>query len=615
MQTAAMAAGVHRRAAYAQAAKRMAWPITASTATTLAAFMPLLFWPGVVGEFMKFLPTTLIATLTASLAMALIFVPTVGSYVGRAGSTSPEVLAALAAGEHGDLNDIKGATGRYVRMLSAVVRHPFKVLIVAVALLIGVQTYYALHGNGVEFFPDVEPEFGQILVHARGNLSVDEMDRLVREVEHEVLQVPGLETVYTRVGTRDGGGQELSEDVVGVIQVEFKDWILRRPANEIFAEIQRRTDHLAGVFVEATEPDAGPPTGKPVQVHLSSRHPEAIEPVLKRILAKIRTIEGLIDIEDTRSTPGIEWQISVDREQAGRFGANVVHVGNVVKLVTNGLKVGDYRPDDADEEVDIRVRYPTDERTLNQLDTLRVSTEAGLIPISNFVDRTPQEKVGTVHRTDGRRALAIKADIAEGVLADDKVSEIRAWLDTQEFDPRVEIEFKGEDEEQKKAEAFLLKAFGIALFIMAIHPGHAVQQLLSRVPHPLRRHHVDDRRHDRAHHHRSGLWDRHDGRGRDHAGGRGRQQQHRSDRHLRPAARGWYPGDGSGRENGRTTPPPGNSYGRDDRARPHAHGPGAQHQPVYARHHRGRGVDPMVDPTGDRGGQRPDVCHCPDPQW
>ena len=463
-----MAAGVHRRAAYAQAAKRMAWPITASTATTLAAFMPLLFWPGVVGEFMKFLPTTLIATLTASLAMALIFVPTVGSYVGRAGSTSPEVLAALAAGEHGDLNDIKGATGRYVRMLSAVVRHPFKVLIVAVALLIGVQTYYALHGNGVEFFPDVEPEFGQILVHARGNLSVDEMDRLVREVEHEVLQVPGLETVYTRVGTRDGGGQELSEDVVGVIQVEFKDWTLRRPANEIFAEIQRRTDHLAGVFVEATEPDAGPPTGKPVQVHLSSRHPEAIEPVLKRILAKIRTIDGLIDIEDTRSTPGIEWQISVDREQAGRFGANVVHVGNVVKLVTNGLKVGDYRPDDADEEVDIRVRYPTDERTLNQLDTLRVSTEAGLIPISNFVDRTPQEKVGTVHRTDGRRALAIKADVAEGVLADDKVSEIRAWLDTQEFDPRVEIEFKGEDEEQKKAEAFLLKAFGIALFIMAI---------------------------------------------------------------------------------------------------------------------------------------------------
>ena len=267
--------------------------------------------------------------------MALIFVPTVGSYVGRAGSTSPEVLAALAAGEHGDLNDIKGATGRYVRMLSAVVRHPFKVLIVAVALLIGVQDVLRiarewrriLPGRRARVRPDPRPCPWKPVGRRDGR-------GWCGRVEHEVLQVPGLETVYTRVGTRDGGGQELSEDVVGVIQVEFKDWTLRRPANEIFAEIQRRTDHLAGVFVEATEPDAGPPTGKPVQVHLSSRHPEAIEPVLKRILAKIRTIEGLIDIEDTRSTPGIEWQISVDREQAGRFGANVVHVGNVVKLVT-----------------------------------------------------------------------------------------------------------------------------------------------------------------------------------------------------------------------------------------------------------------------------------------
>jgi len=463
-----MAEGINRREAYAQAAKRMAWPITASTATTLAAFMPLLFWPGVVGEFMKFLPITLIATLTASLVMALIFVPTVGSYVGRAGSTSPEVLAALAAGEHGDLNAISGATGRYVRMLTAVVRHPFKVLVAAVALLIGVQTYYAVNGNGVEFFPDVEPEFGQILVHARGNLSVDEMDRLVREVEHEVLQVPGIKTIYTRVGAQNGGGQDRAEDVVGVIQIEFKDWTLRRPAAEIFADIRTRTRHLAGILVETAEPDAGPPTGKPVQLHFSSRYPEALEPVLEQVLEKVRTIEGLVELEDTRSAPGIEWQISVDREQASRFGADIAQVGNVVKLVTNGLKIDDYRPDDADEEVDIRVRYPTDERTLNQLDTLRVSTEQGLIPISNFVEREPREKVGTVNRTDSRRVLAIKAEVAEGVLPDNMVSEIRAWLDTQEFDPRVEIEFKGEDEEQKKAEAFLLKAFGIALFMMAI---------------------------------------------------------------------------------------------------------------------------------------------------
>ena len=430
--------------------------------------MPLLFWPGVVGEFMKFLPITLIATLTASLAMALIFVPTVGSFVGRPGSTNPQVLAVLAAGEHGDLNSIGGATGRYIRMLSAVVRHPFKVLVAAIILLVAVQTTYAIYGKGVEFFPDVEPEFAQVLVHARGNLSIDEMDHLVREIEDEVLTVAGIKTIYTRVGSQEDTGRGLAEDIVGVIQIEFDDWTLRRPAAEIFAEIRRRTDRFAGVVIAVSEPEVGPPVGKPVQLHFSSNFPEAIAPVLERVLEEVRTIDGLVDLEDTRAVPGIEWQITVDREQASRFGADIVHVGNVVKLVTNGLKVDEYRPDDTDEELDIRVRYPIGERTLNQLDTLRVTTEAGLVPISNFVERKARAKVGTVNRTDSRRVLAIKADVAEGVLPDDKVNEIRAWLDTQEFDPRVEIDFKGEDEEQKKAEAFLLKAFGIALFMMAI---------------------------------------------------------------------------------------------------------------------------------------------------
>ena len=349
-----MAEGVHRREAYAQAAKRMAWPITASTATTLAAFMPLLFWPGVVGEFMKFLPITLIATLTASLAMALIFVPTVGSFVGRPGSKNPQVLAVLAAGEHGDLNSIGGATGRYIRMLSAVVRHPFKVLVAAIILLVAVQTTYAIYGKGVEFFPDVEPEFAQVLVHARGNLSIDEMDHLVREIEDEVLTVAGIKTIYTRVGSQEDTGRGLAEDIVGVIQIEFDDWTLRRPAAEIFAEIRRRTDRFAGVVIAVSEPEVGPPVGKPVQLHFSSNFPEAIAPVLERVLEKVRTIDGLVDLEDTRAVPGIEWQITVDREQASRFGADIVHVGNVVKLVTNGLKVDEYRPDDTDEELDIR---------------------------------------------------------------------------------------------------------------------------------------------------------------------------------------------------------------------------------------------------------------------
>ena len=199
-----MAEGLPRREAYAQAARRMAWPIGASTLTTLAAFAPLLFWPGVVGEFMKYLPLTLIATLAASLAMALIFVPTLGSLVGKAGDGDPAARRNLALAEGGDLDAMGGVTGRYVRLLERLLEHPTKVLLVALVVLVGGYTAYGLYGKGVEFFPDVEPEMVVVHIHARGNLSALERDQLVRRVEERVLPMGEVETVYSRSGERFG---------------------------------------------------------------------------------------------------------------------------------------------------------------------------------------------------------------------------------------------------------------------------------------------------------------------------------------------------------------------------------------------------------------------------
>jgi multidrug efflux pump len=462
-----MGEGLHRREAYGLAAKRMAWPIIASTATTLAVFMPLLFWPGIVGEFMKFLPITLIATLAGSLLVALIFVPTLGALIGKPGSGNTEVQTHLNAAESGSLTDIPGMTGWYVRVVSLSVRHPIKIVAFAVALLISVQTYYSMNGNGVEFFPTVEPEMAIAWVHARGNMSIEENDALIKEVEDRILKIDGFASVYTRVG-KSGGGSDVAEDVIGTIQFEFRDWQTRRPAKEIVAEVREKTADLAGIHVEVRIPESGPPTGKPIQLHFRSRVPEAIPPELLKVLAGVKKFDGLIDIEDSRPIPGIVWQLDVDRAQAGRFGADVTTVGQMIKLVTNGIKVGEYRPDDADEEIEIRVRYPSDERNINQLDQIRVMTEQGLVPISNFVSRSAVAKTGTIKRTDGMRVMHIKSEVVDGVLADDKVQEIKTWLATQTIDPRVEVAFKGQDEEQKKAGEFLMKAFGVALFAMAI---------------------------------------------------------------------------------------------------------------------------------------------------
>ena len=301
--------GLDRRAAYAAAAKRMAWPIIASTATTLSAFLPLLFWPGVVGEFMKFLPITLIATLTASLFMALLFVPALGSIFGKSGAQRAESREALAAMENGDLNTIRGFTGGYLKVLQHALNHPGKVILIAASLLVGVQYYYAVHGNGVEFFPDVEPDNAMIHIHARGNMSTAEKARLVFEIEREVLDVGEFKSVYTFVGDKEGGGQDLAEDVIGTIQVEFKDWQNRSPADDILAEISQRTRAYPGIFVETAKQEAGPPTGKAVQVQLQSIYPDRLIKAAEMVRSQFDSMAGLQNIEDDRHIPGINGRL------------------------------------------------------------------------------------------------------------------------------------------------------------------------------------------------------------------------------------------------------------------------------------------------------------------
>ena len=460
-----MTEGLHRKKAYALAAKLMAPPIFASTLTTLAAFFPLLFWPGVVGEFMKYLPITLLATLSASLLMAMVFIPTLGAYVGRPGSASAEEMKALASSES-SLDNVHGITRYYLNLLEKALARPGLVIFGSLATLILVLVSYATFGNGIQFFPETEPSNAQIQVRARGNLSIWERDALMREVEAQIIGVQGIKTVYAR--TRSNPTSEAAEDVIGNVFLEFSDWNTRPKADWILDEVRRRTQPIAGVIVNADKQEHGPPTGKPVQIELSSRYPALLAPVALRIEAALTEIGGFVDVEDSLPLPGIDWVFDVDRAQAAKYGANVASVGSTVRLATVGVKLSSYRPKDIDDEIDIRARFPDHYRNLDQLRHIRIKTPAGLVPLSNFVDMHPQPKVGTVNRTDSRRVVLIKAEVEKGLLANDKVQEIQAWLDQANIDPKVSVRFKGEDEEQAKAKAFLTKAFGVALFLIAI---------------------------------------------------------------------------------------------------------------------------------------------------
>jgi multidrug efflux pump len=295
----------------------------------------------------------------------------------------------------------------------------------------------------------------------------------VRQVEKVVLALQREHgefhaiTSESMAASGQQGGDE-AEDVIGKITLEFTDWFSRRPADEILTEIRERSETFGGILIEARKEESGPPVGKPVQIEVSSANPALIEPTTRRIARAMEQMGGFVDMEDGGQVPGIEWELAVDRAQAAKFGADITLIGSYVRMITNGMKLGEYRPDDSSEEIDIVVRLPQQYRNIEQLDRIRMQTSSGLVPISNFVTRLPKPKVGLLRRTDGNRAMTVKADVAPGLLADDKVQEVRAWLATQEFDPRVSIEFKGEDEEQKAASDFLGKAFAVALFLMAI---------------------------------------------------------------------------------------------------------------------------------------------------
>jgi len=466
--------GYSAQLAYKEAAKRMAWPITASTATTLAAFMPLLFWPGLIGEFMKYLPITLLVTLAASLAMALLFVPTVGALIGAGKHAGGDIAAPIV--EQPDdvltearslLAEVRGFTAAYISVVRAALRHPWLVLLASIVVLLGTFTVYELRGLGYEFFPEIEPELAVLNVHARGDLSVDERDALVRQVEQRILDMPEFESVYTRAGTYLGN--DIAEDIIGRIQIAFVDWEQRRPAEEILDEIRARTSDLAGIIIEPQTEDPGVTQGKPIQIEVASGDESLLTGAIERIHRAFDEVGDLIDVTDNMPVPGIDWSLDVDREQAARFGADIATIGSAVQLVTNGIMIGDYRPDDADDEVDIRVRFPDERRNISALDEITVNTSMGSVPIGNFVTRTAQPRVGSLRRTDGNRTLRIEADVPGDVLTDDKVEELEAYFAAaDDWNPRVGIEFKGEVEDQAEAQSFLIKAFMAAMFLMAI---------------------------------------------------------------------------------------------------------------------------------------------------
>jgi len=467
-------AGMDTADAYASASKRMAWPVIASTMTTLAVFFPLLFWPGLIGQFMRYMPITVISCLLASLAMALVFIPVVGKFIGR------RVEKNITVDQHNedlfepDLHSAEKVRSQahgfkltYLNTLSGLLLRPALTLGGVLLFTVGSYMLYSVVGKGVEFFPSVEPESIAVQVHARGDLSIYEQDAILKRVEQRLFNRDDVESVYTRTGGSNDQNSG-SSDIIGNISLELVDWDERGKAAEITAELREQLGDIAGINVEFVANEGGPDGGsKPINIQVSAPVGKLDEAVVQ-VRQIMQAQGGFVDISDDRALPGVEWRLRVDREQAARYGADVALIGNAIQLVTTGIRVAGYRPDDANDELDIRVRYPLEQRNLDQIGQIRVSTANGMVPISNFVSVTPSPKTGVIKRVGGKRAVTIQADVAEDRLVDTELTTLRDTLIEKASDPEINVEFKGEAEEQQETMVFLVSAFASAIFLMTL---------------------------------------------------------------------------------------------------------------------------------------------------
>ncbi|MGB1912244.1 MAG: efflux RND transporter permease subunit, partial [Porticoccaceae bacterium] len=358
-----------------------------------------------------------------------------------------------------------------LKLLKLALSRPLITALGSLLLLVGVFYGYGKFGAGLEFFTETENRFGMATLRAQGNLSIEEQRQLTAQVESRFSHLSDIKQIYASSSAGQLMGQrDASRDQISSFLIELHPRAMRdRSSLEVFAEIRALTKDIPGVYVTAASVEGGPPVGKDLQIQISSSKRELMYRTTARIRQWIESnVEGLRDIEDSLPLSGVQWEMVVDRSQAAMLGVDVNSVGQMVQLVTNGMMIGEFRPDDADEEVEIRVRFPEADRKLESLDRLRVNTLNGAVPISSFTERKAKNRVDAIQRIDRLESVFILANTEDNYLTDTQVNQISQWLATQSIDPAIKISFRGANEEQAESAEFLSTAFTLAMGLMLI---------------------------------------------------------------------------------------------------------------------------------------------------
>ncbi len=455
-----MQEGKDRFQAALDGTSEVAWPVITSTLTTVGAFFPMIFWPGIMGEFMAFLPKTVILALAGSLFVALVVNPVL--------SARYQTASAPRFADDGNVASSRSKRA-YIRLLNWSLDHRALVLLVCAVMFFGSALAFATFGKGVEFFPETEPKRAYANVKLPEGTNLDATDRLVRVIEDVCSEYEDVRYVIGGTGAATGGnfGGGGSGTHLGSVTLDFKPIAEReRHSSEIITEVRDRLAALiTGAELRVEKEEDGPPTGDPVSLEVYGEDMEVLAGMVERVRTLMRDIPGIVDMKDNLVTGKPEIQVRVDKEKSALLGLDAYTVAYTVKAAVNGAKVGVYR--EGKDEYDIVAKLPRKDR--DSVESLRRITVSGPngepVPLTTLARVELASGLGAINHKDQKRVVTVSSDVS-GRLANDIIRELDAKLKGMPWPRGYSYAFAGEQEEQRKAQEFLSEAFVAAIFLI-----------------------------------------------------------------------------------------------------------------------------------------------------
>lgn len=433
--------------------------VVASTATTLLAFLPMIFWPGIIGEFMKYLPITLVITLASSLFVALVFNPSISSSFLKLDEKMKQLP--------GD-RLLSWLTVRYENSLRWALTHRKSTIVLTLSAFFLMFVIFSMFNHGVEFFPETDPAQAYIDIDAAIGARLETSDKIVREVEKRIQNTPDMKNYIAEVGNVSnmfdfgaGGGASHKSRVT----IDFVERHLRSQNTfETLEQLREQVADIPGARIEVNRPEEGPPTGKAVEIQIKGNDFQMLEAHSSSIQKLIEDIAGLTNLQDNYEKGRPELRIRIDREKAALFGLNTQNIANTVRTAVNGAEASSYRV--GTDEYDITVRFNKNFRqNYSDLLNLTVFHEGEHYPIANFADIEFTSGLSKINHVDNDRVITITAD-ALGRSSAEVLADAKNRLESYQLPPGYSLSFAGQDVEQQKAIDFLSQAFLIALLLI-----------------------------------------------------------------------------------------------------------------------------------------------------